>query len=38
LANYAVVKVQAEKPDQEPAKGMLAAFDVRGLPGFIVLK
>ncbi len=38
LANYVVVKVQAEKPEQEPAKGMLAAFDVRGLPGFVVLK
>jgi len=38
LANYVVVKVQAEKPDQEPAKGMLTAFDVRGLPGFVVLK
>jgi len=38
LEKYVVVKVQAEKPDQEPAKGMLAAFDVRGLPGFIVLK
>ncbi len=38
LAGYVVVKVQAEKPDQSPAKEMLAAFDVRGLPGFVVLK
>ena len=38
LANYVVIKVQAEKPEQEPAKGMLSAFDVRGLPGFVVLK
>jgi len=38
LANYVVVKVQAEKPEQSPAKEMLAAFDVRGLPGFAVLK
>ena len=38
LANYVVVKVQAEKPDQSPAKEMLAAFDVRGLPGFVVLR
>ena len=38
LAAYVVVKVQAEKPEQEPAKGMLAAFDVRGLPGFVVLR
>jgi thiol:disulfide interchange protein len=38
LAGYVVVKVQSEKPDQSPAKEMLAAFDVRGLPGFVVLK
>ena len=38
LAGYVVVKVQAEKPDQSPAKEMLGAFDVRGLPGFVVLK
>lgn len=37
LENYVVVKVQAEKPDQSPAKEMLAAFGVRGLPGFAVL-
>ena len=38
LAGYVVVKVQAEKPDQSPAKEMLDAFAVRGLPGFVVLK
>ncbi|MEI7900399.1 MAG: thioredoxin family protein, partial [bacterium] len=38
LAGYVVVKVQAEKPDQSPAKEMLDAFKVRGLPGFVVLK
>jgi thiol:disulfide interchange protein len=38
LAGYAVVKVQAEKPDQSPAKEMLDAFGVRGLPGFAVLR
>lgn len=38
LANYVVVKVQAEKPEQSPAKEMLGAFEIRGLPGFIVLK
>jgi len=32
------VKVQAEKPDHSPAKEMLKAFDVRGLPGFAVLR
>jgi thiol:disulfide interchange protein len=38
LGRYVVVKVQAERPEQEPAKGMLEAFGVRGLPGFVVLK
>ena len=38
LANYVVVKVQAEKPEQSPAQEMLEAFGVRGLPGFVVLK
>jgi thiol:disulfide interchange protein len=38
LAGYVVVKVQAEKPDQSPAKEMLQALEVRGLPGFAVLK
>ena len=38
LSNYVVVKVQAEKPDQEPARAMLEAFAVRGLPAFVVLK
>jgi len=35
---YIVVKVQAETPDKSPAKEMLAAFGIRGLPGFVVLK
>jgi len=38
LSGYVVVKVQAEKPEQSPAKEMLRAFDVRGLPGFAVLR
>jgi thiol:disulfide interchange protein len=38
LAGYVVVKVQSEKPDQSPAKEMLQAFGIRGLPGFVVLK
>jgi thiol:disulfide interchange protein len=38
LAGYVVVKVQAEKPDKSPAKEMLDAFKIRGLPGFAVLK
>jgi thiol:disulfide interchange protein len=38
LANYVVVKVQTEKPERDPAKAMLKAFEIRGLPGFVVLK
>ncbi len=38
LANYVVVKVQAERPEKSPAKEMLGAFEIRGLPGFVVLK
>jgi len=38
LEKYVVVKVQSEKPEREPAKSMLTAFDVRGLPGFAVLR
>jgi thioredoxin:protein disulfide reductase len=37
LQDYVFVKVQAEKPDQSPAREMLEAFEVRGLPGFAVL-
>ena len=38
LSNFVVVKVQAEKPEQSPAKEMLEAFEIRGLPGFVVLR
>ncbi|MGI5869133.1 MAG: cytochrome c biogenesis protein CcdA [Kiritimatiellia bacterium] len=38
LAGYVVVKVQAERPGQSPAKEMLAAFGIRGLPGCVVLR
>jgi len=38
LADYVVVHVQAEHPEREPAKGMLRAFGVRGLPGFAVIR
>ena len=37
LEKYVVVKVQAEKPDKSPAREMLKAFGVTGLPGFAVL-
>ena len=38
LARYVVVKVQAERPERSPAKEMLDAFGIRGLPGFVVLQ
>ena len=38
LKNYKVVPVQAEHPEQAEPKKMLAAFGIRGLPGFAVLK
>ncbi|HRR32639.1 MAG TPA: thioredoxin family protein [Kiritimatiellia bacterium] len=38
LARYVVVKVQAERPERSPAKEMLDAFGIRGLPGFVVLR
>ena len=38
LARYVVVRVQAERPDQSPAREMLAAFTVRGLPCVAVLR
>jgi thiol:disulfide interchange protein len=38
LAAYEVVRVQAEKPDRSPAREMLQALGVPGLPTYIVLK
>ncbi|MDD4103307.1 MAG: thioredoxin family protein, partial [Kiritimatiellae bacterium] len=38
LEDFIVVKVQAEKPSESPAKEMLRGFGVRGLPGFVVLR
>jgi thiol:disulfide interchange protein len=38
LKNYKVVPVQAEHPEHAEPKKMLAAFGIRGLPGFAVLK
>ncbi len=38
LESYIVVKVQAEKPERSPAKEMLDAFEVRGLPGLAILQ
>ncbi|MDD5708788.1 MAG: thioredoxin family protein, partial [Kiritimatiellae bacterium] len=38
LRQYAVIKVQAEKPDRDPARAMLQALDVGGLPTYMVLR
>jgi thiol:disulfide interchange protein len=38
LKNYKVILVQAEHPEHAEPKKMLAAFGIRGLPGFAVLK
>jgi thiol:disulfide interchange protein len=38
LAGYTVLKVQAERPDAEPARGMLQALGVNGLPTYLVLR
>ncbi len=37
LARYRIVKVQAEKPGQSPAREMLEAMQAAGLPAFAVL-
>jgi len=36
LADFRVVKLDAEQPDNEPARGMLRAFGVLGLPTYVV--
>ena len=38
LKNYKLILVQAEHPEDSEPKKMLAAFGIRGLPGFVVLK
>ncbi|MEI7435829.1 MAG: cytochrome c biogenesis protein CcdA [bacterium] len=38
LAGYLVVKVQAERPDQSPARELLSAWGVQGLPTYVVLR
>jgi len=37
LKNYSVLYVQTEHPSRPQEKEMLQAFDLRGLPGFVVL-
>ncbi len=38
MEDFEFVKVQAERPDQEPARTMLQAFEVAGLPTYLVLQ
>ena len=38
LAGYVKVKVQAEDPDAEPAKSLLARFKSVGLPTYVILR
>jgi len=38
LRGFVFVKYQAEKPGEAPAKGILAAFGVLGLPTYVVLE
>ncbi len=38
LAGYTVLKVQAERPDTEPALGMLQSLGITGLPTYLVLR
>ena len=38
LANYVTIKFQAEDPDVEPAKSVMARFHAIGLPTYVVLR
>ena len=38
LDNYVKVKFQAEDPDAEPARSMMARFNAVGLPTYVILK
>jgi thiol:disulfide interchange protein DsbD len=38
LDGYVKVKVQAEDPDAEPARSLLARFKAVGLPTYVVLR
>jgi thiol:disulfide interchange protein DsbD len=38
LDNYVKIKFQAEDPDAEPAKAMMARFNAVGLPTYVILK
>jgi thioredoxin:protein disulfide reductase len=38
LSSYVKIKVQAEDPDAEPAKALLARFGAVGLPTYVILR
>ena len=37
LDGYVKVKFQAEQPDEEPARSIMARFDAVGLPTYVIL-
>jgi thiol:disulfide interchange protein len=37
LAGYVKIKFQAEQPDQEPVRSIMARFDAVGLPTYVIL-
>ena len=38
LAAFAVIKYQAEKPNEEPAKAILDRYGAVGLPTYVILR
>ena len=37
LDGYVKIKLQAEQPDEEPARSIMARFDAVGLPTYVIL-
>ena len=37
LRDYHLIRVQAERPEEEPAQGMVDALGVLGLPTIVIL-
>jgi hypothetical protein len=38
LKDYVKIKFQAEDPDAEPARSVMARFNAVGLPTYVILK
>jgi thiol:disulfide interchange protein len=38
LSNYVKIKFQAEDPEAEPARSVMARFNAVGLPTYVILK